>query len=257
MLSPGALFLTATHPGTVAGPYRSALFSRNLKLPLASALQKGKGGTSAGICSRAKARSWPRPGGQVATARDASTTPDVPLSSVGVDGGDVWSGQRVSKEELLDRVEEACGRRVTSPIIAQYYPSRGWLWQQWGGTVVRRTLPREVAWSMLFATAFSLIFCAPCLAPWAALAETKIAGVAKAWTLSMTMASLVLSFFLSQSYALWRSVYSVCRRVQGRLNDLGLMCATFAERDSETGMFTVSTPRSTQPHPCPKCSALS
>ena len=96
--------------------------------------------------------------------------------------------------------------------------------------MVRRTLPREVAWSLLFATAFSLTFRAPSLAPWAALAESKIAGVAKAWTLSMTMASFMLSFFLSQSYALWRSVYSVCRRVQGRLNDLGLMCATFAER---------------------------
>jgi hypothetical protein len=36
------------------------------------------------------------------------TTPDVPLSAVGVDGGDVWSGQRVSKEMLAETVEEAC-----------------------------------------------------------------------------------------------------------------------------------------------------
>ena len=37
-------------------------------------------------------------------ASDSMTTPEVPLSAVGVDGGDVWSGQRVGAEELMDRV---------------------------------------------------------------------------------------------------------------------------------------------------------
>lgn len=48
----------------------------------------------------------------------------------------------------------------------------------------------------------------------------------------------MLSFFLSQSYSLWRSVYSLTRRVQGRLNDIGLLCATYAQRDMETGAYT-------------------
>ena len=91
----------------------------------------------------------------------------------------MWNGQRASAEEVMDRVEEACAMRVGSPIIAQYYPGRDWLWRQWGGTVVRRTLPREVAWSVVMATAFALTFRAPSLAAWAALAECKIAGVAK------------------------------------------------------------------------------
>jgi hypothetical protein len=52
------------------------------------------------------------------------------------------------------------------------------------------------------------------------------------------MASFMLSFFLSQSYGLWRTVYQLTRRVQGRLNDLGLLCATFAERDPVTSRYT-------------------
>ena len=48
----------------------------------------------------------------------------------------------------------------------------------------------------------------------------------------------ILSFFLSQSYTMWRSVYSITRRVQGRLNDVGLLCATFARRNATDGAYT-------------------
>ena len=37
---------------------------------------------------------------------------------------------------------------------------------------------------------------------------------------------------LSQSYAFWRSVLTLTRRVQGRLNDIGMLCASAAERDA-------------------------
>jgi len=49
--------------------------------------------------------------------------------------------------------------------------------------------------------------------------------------------SFTLSFFLTQSYAFWRSVLGLTRRVQGRLNDIGLLCAGAAERDAN-GEFT-------------------
>jgi len=168
------------------------------------------------------------------------TTPEKPMSNVAVDGGDVWSGQRISSDEVAERVNEAMSMSVQAPIIAQYYPGRFWLWQQWSSTVVRRTLPREVLFNVAFATFLCIVFRAPDLgSTWTLVADSRIAGVAKAWALSTTMASLMLSFFLSQSYALWRSVYSVTRRVQGRINDFGLLCATFAARDSSTGKYTV------------------
>ena len=168
------------------------------------------------------------------------TTPAVPQSAVGVDGGDVWSGQRVSQDGLIDIVEEATSTTVSRPIVAQYYPNRRWLWRQWRGTVIRRTLPREVLFQVLFAWLISVLFSAsgPMGAQRAAVAESYLAGLARAWTLSATMASFLLSFFLSQSYALWRSVYSITRRVQGRLNDFCLLCATYAERNATTGAYT-------------------
>lgn len=163
-----------------------------------------------------------------------------PSSAVGITGGDVWSGARASKDELAATVDAACSSTINSPIIAQYYPNRRWLWRQWAGTIVRRTLPREVAFNIGFALLVSQFFRAPGpqAAVRAAIAESYLAGIARTWTLSATMASFMLSFFLSQSYSLWRSVYSVTRRVQGRLNDVGLLCATFCERDSTTGRYT-------------------
>ena len=41
-----------------------------------------------------------------------------------------------------------------------------------------------------------------------------------------------------QSYDLWRTVYRITRRVQGRLNDLMLVAAAHAERDPATNDVT-------------------
>ena len=69
---------------------------------------------------------------------------DLPQSAVGMDGGDVWSGARVTQATLEDVVDEATSTTIGTPIIAQYYPGRAWLWQQWTGTILRRVLLREV-----------------------------------------------------------------------------------------------------------------
>ena len=168
-----------------------------------------------------------------------ATTPEVPLSAVGVDGGDLWSGVRVSSDELRTIVDLACSTTISKPIVAQYYPSRRWLWRQWSGTVVRRVLPKEVFFNLCFAAAVCLFFCAPGPhAAWRSGMVASLGGVSRVWTISGSMVTFTLSFFLSQSYALWRSVYSITRRVQGRLNDVGLLCATFAERNATDGAYT-------------------
>ncbi|MEM9898948.1 MAG: hypothetical protein AAF742_06170, partial [Pseudomonadota bacterium] len=51
------------------------------------------------------------------------------------------------------------------------------------------------------------------------------------WSLTQTLVAFVLSFFLSQTYAVWRDAYSIARKVQGRLSDQGLILATNAERE--------------------------
>lgn len=162
-------------------------------------------------------------------------TGESPQSAVGVDGGDIWKSITVSDAKIEETVKEACSQVVLSPIIAQYYPGRLWLWRQWAGTIVKRTLPREVLINTALALAICLLSCSPSVAQFT---KGHLEGVAKVWTLSATIASFMLSFFLSQSYSVWRDVYSVTRRVQGRLNDISFLCATYAKRNCLTGKYT-------------------
>lgn len=167
-------------------------------------------------------------------------TPEVPTSAVGLTGGDIWSGTRgVTKQDVQEVVDTALSTTIAQPIIAQYYPDRFWLWKQWSGTIVRRVLPKDVLRSILFASIVSLVFKQPFSSNLRYdFAEQYLAGFARVWQLTATMVTFTMSFFLSQSYSLWRSVYELTRRVQGRLNDIGLMCAAFAQRDKETGRYT-------------------
>jgi len=161
-------------------------------------------------------------------------TDGAPLAVVGLDGGAAFGGMLRNRRIVDELAEEAISTTATEPIIPQYYPARVWLWAQWSGTIVRRTLPREVFLACLVALALVRL---PGPESSTKLAQ-YLGGVARAWTLSATMASFMLSFFLSQSYALWRTVYSITRRVQGRLNDIGLLCSQFAARNSITGCYT-------------------
>ena len=167
-------------------------------------------------------------------------TEEKPTTAVGITGGDIWVGMRgMTKDSLDDLVDVAMSTTVTSPIIPQYYPGRFWLWRQWGSTIVRRVLP-DVLGNMVFAMLIAFVLQRPGTNGVLRFGKTEayLAGLAKVWQLSATMATFTLSFFLSQSYTLWRSVYSITRRVQGRLNDVGLLCATYAQRDRETGKYT-------------------
>lgn len=185
----------------------------------------------------------------------------LPQAAVALNGGDMWTGMRQSAEELEDALDEAMSMQIHMPIIPQFYPDRLWLWQRWHGTIVRQVLPREVLLNMLFAGA--VVLCVNHLSPLVPIAKsTKVgamwwsrtvtvthpnqqlarfavalASIDKVWLLLSGLVSFTLSFFLSQSYSLWRNVYSVTRRVQGRLNDLGLLCATSVERHPD-GSYT-------------------
>lgn len=152
---------------------------------------------------------------------------------VGLDGGDLSKGTRVYDFDLLDMVSEACSNKSERSIIAQYYPGRSWLWQQWRGTIVRTTLPQDVLPNIIFAAVLSLFFE---LSGWKT--GEFIAGVARAWTVTSAMTGLATSFMLSQSYGFWRSVYATTRKTQGRLSDIGMLCAMNARRNATTGRYT-------------------
>ena len=161
-----------------------------------------------------------------------SSTSDKPTSSIALDGGDIWAGSRLSEDEMHELVDNVTSKRVSRPVTSQWFPSRRWLWGQWAGTIVKAVLPREV----LFATTFSTVAALSLhLISGSYDVSQQLLGVQRVWVLCSGLISFTLSFFLSKAYTLWRSVYLNSRKVQNRLNDLGLVCATAAARAHENG----------------------
>lgn len=154
-------------------------------------------------------------------------------------GGNIWSGHLLSKDEMISLCNEATSHSISAPIMKQFHPQRGWLWRQWTGTIVKAVLPREVALNCAIALCVTIILGAP--GPhlsWRHALAGRLWTCEKVWALSSGLVSFTLSFFLNQSYALWRNVYKLTRRVQGRLNDLCLLVATTLARDPETHEYT-------------------
>jgi len=188
--------------------------------------------------------------------------PSVPVA---INGGDPWIGWRVTGDELSELCEAATSTIRGRPVMKQFHPRRSWLWRQWHGTIVRSVLQTEVKLNMAWAVVavgvvWHLVprallslqqsgctgalggFLSPVLGLTAMTHEPTVAAfrdvvianlkpVENFWALTQTLVAFVLSFFLSQTYAVWRDVYTIARRVQGRLSDQGLILATNAERD--------------------------
>jgi len=103
------------------------------------------------------------------TARLVEKTPlqaaAEPTSNIAIDGGDLWSRARGTREELKEIASLASSTAASAPIIPQYFPQRAWLWRQWSGTIVRRVLPREVIWNTAVACSIALFLTMPGAAP--------------------------------------------------------------------------------------------
>lgn len=185
------------------------------------------------------------------------------VEAPGINGGDPWAGARGSDDDLKATVDEAVSETVYQPVIPQFYPSRLWLWRRWKGTILQRVLPGEVFWNSVFTALFVLAFgrirstaaastaasaarrgatalasgavsagSPPALGVYAAV-DSALGSVDKVWVLASGLVSFTLSFFLTQSYNFWREVYGKARAVQGRLNDIGMLCATSAARHAD------------------------
>ena len=148
---------------------------------------------------------------------------------------------RASDKELSDIVDEACSTRISRTIIPQYFPQRSFLWR---GTLLWRIVPRDIASNMVVSLAVVGILqglpglpgrYAPSWLP--SWLSTFLPSVDRVWIITSGLVGFTLSFFLSQAYGLWRSVYSACRSVQCSINTIGLLCATAAEREPD-GSYT-------------------
>ena len=134
---------------------------------------------------------------------------------------------------MRELADVATSRTVSNPVVTQYRSPRSWLWRQWKGTIVRAVLPKEVVFNTAMASILAWLVVYVPGTSWL----TRLKGVNAVWLLASSLVTFTISFFLSTSYAVWRQVYSLSRRVQGRLNDLGALCAASAARNAD-GTYT-------------------
>ena len=62
--------------------------------------------------------------------------------------------------------------------------------------------------------------------------KSNLSGLSTLWGQLLSVTTFTLTFFVNQSYALWRKCIELSRRIQGRLHDIGLNLATHAARKS-------------------------
>lgn len=150
--------------------------------------------------------------------------------------------EQVSTEKLLDiLIDESVRTSSRDPIIMQFNPSRWWIWRQWRGTVFSETWKSGLL-NMALATFVVFLYkLYPNL-------KDLLQGFSILWGQLLSVTTFTLTFFLNQSYGLWRKCYDYSRRLQGRLNDLGMTLAAHATRNSPSSpdIPSIYTPQSKQ-----------
>ena len=150
--------------------------------------------------------------------------------------------EQASTQKLLDTlIDESVRTTSRHPIMMQFNPKRGWIWRQWRGTVFSETWKSGLM-NMVLATFVVLLYkIYPNL-------KDLLQGFSILWGQLLSVTTFTLTFFLNQSYGLWRKCYDYSRRLQGRLNDLGLTLAAHATRStpSSPDMPSTYTPQSRQ-----------
>jgi predicted membrane chloride channel (bestrophin family) len=150
--------------------------------------------------------------------------------------------EQASTQKLLDTlIDESVRTTSRHPIMMQFNPKRGWIWRQWRGTVFSETWKSGLA-NMVLATFVVFLYgIYPNL-------KDLLQGFSILWGQLLSVTTFTLTFFLNQSYGLWRKCYDYSRRLQGRLNDLGLTLAAHATRStpSSPDMPSTYTPQSRQ-----------
>ncbi|GFH58060.1 hypothetical protein CTEN210_14536 [Chaetoceros tenuissimus] len=136
--------------------------------------------------------------------------------------------QASTKILLDDLIDESVRTQARSPIMMQFDPSSGWIWRRWKGTVFSETW-RTFIRNMIYASVVCVIF--KC---YKTQFLQNLSGFNILWGQLLSVTTFTLTFFLNQSYQLWRTCYGFSRRLQGRLNDLNMTMAAHAARSEPT-----------------------
>jgi len=148
--------------------------------------------------------------------------------------------EQVSTKVLLDDlIDESVRTSARNPIMMQFDPSSGWIWRRWEGTVFNETWQACVR-NMIVALVVSFVFKYNRRS-----FLSNLQGFNILWGQLLSVTTFTLTFFLNQSYSLWRTCYNYSRRLQGRLNDVNLFLTVHAARSNpkknEDGEYEFST----------------
>eukprot|EP00536_Pseudo-nitzschia_multiseries_P006380 jgi/Psemu1/324327/estExt_fgenesh1_pg.C_1340022 len=149
--------------------------------------------------------------------------------------------EQASTVNLLDDlINESVRTSARRPIMMQFDPSSGWIWRRWKGTVFAETWISCVR-NMLFAVAVYLFHKSH-----PHIFQTHLSGFNTLWGQLLSVTTFTLTFFVNQSYALWRKCMELSRRLQGRLHDVNMNLASHARRvipsnPNEKSTYTASS----------------
>jgi len=133
--------------------------------------------------------------------------------------------EQASTERLLDDlIDENVRTSAKRPIMLQFDPKGTKIWKRWRGTVFSETLTPCFI-NMAFASIIALIYSTNPV-----YYSIKLKGFNVLWSQLLSVATFTLTFFVNTSYGLWRKCYELSRRLQGRLNDLGMTLSAHATR---------------------------
>ena len=147
-----------------------------------------------------------------------------------------WEGTTLNK--LTDWAKADTTNR---PIICEYKPDTLWLWSKYRGTVLSITIVPVLAnMAVGVATDVAVHLTAPSTWPLLAVPPAsdpliqQLSGLTQLWEYQFTLCTFILTFFTSQAYAHWKSVYFTTRAIQGRINDICLLVTVGAKRGSSS-----------------------
>jgi len=148
--------------------------------------------------------------------------------------GPVMEEEEVSPkiDELDEVIDRATRVGATMPVIPQFTGSATLAWRVWRGTIVEQVWPSAVLSmlvpAMLVAAARSLN-----VPDVASPMIMHLSAVSTGWNYMLTLTTFVTTFFVGHSHSFWVKAYALTRVVQGKQNDIALLCATHAARGDD------------------------
>jgi len=136
--------------------------------------------------------------------------------------------EQVSTQDFIDKLLDDCLlTRAKQPIMVQFIPSSRYIWKRWKGTVFSDTWKSCVRHVIVS----TIVFLISKLYPESTRFIFSKFHVLWAQLLSVT--TFTLTFFVNQSYNVFKTCINTCRIVQGRLNDVIMSLAGSAERNDD------------------------